>query len=246
MYGQVMSITDITISTHVDGMSTDLKGVIGRPDGPGPWPGVVVVHEAFGVNDVMRRQVEKLVSMGYIVLMPDLFTAGGARKCLIATFRALNAGAGRAFSDIEAARLELLANPYCTGAVGVIGFCMGGGFALATAKRGFEVSSANYGMLPKDLDAALEGACPIIGSYGGRDSSLKGVAAKLETALAAHDIRHDVKEYPDAGHAFLNDAPSGPVLMRPLMRVSHMGPNPEAAADAWERIEEFFAVELKG
>ena len=74
------------------------------PEGPGPWPGVVLVHEAYGVNEVMRRQVARVASAGYVALMPDLFTDGGPRRCLMATFRALRAGEGRAFVDIETAR----------------------------------------------------------------------------------------------------------------------------------------------
>ena len=60
---------------------------------------MVLVHEAFGLTDVMRRQVSRLADAGYLALMPDLFTEGGARKCLVATFRALSAGQGRACSS---------------------------------------------------------------------------------------------------------------------------------------------------
>ncbi|MBC7724755.1 MAG: dienelactone hydrolase family protein [Burkholderiaceae bacterium] len=225
--------------------SSGLTGVLGVPAGEGPWPGVVMVHEAFGVTDVMRRQVERLASAGYLVLMPDLFTEGGARKCLTATFRALMAGEGRAFADIESARGFLTSREDCTGRIGVIGFCMGGGFALMTATRGFDAASANYGRLPKDIDEALRGACPIVGSYGGIDASLKGAAATLDASLDRLGIAHDVKEYPDAGHSFLNDAEGGPRLLRPIMRrVLGAGPHPESAADAWARIEDFFAEHL--
>jgi carboxymethylenebutenolidase len=237
-------LDDVLIETDVARTSNGLKGVLGIPAGTGPWPAIVVVHEAFGINDVMRRQVERLVAAGYLVLMPDLFTEGGARKCLTATFRSLTSGEGRAYQDIEAARRFLLARKDCTGSVGVIGFCMGGGFALMAATRGFDAASANYGMLPKDLDAALAGACPIIGSYGAKDLSLKGAAVKLDRALTRLDVPHQVTEYPGAGHAFLNDAPSGPRALRPLMRVTGMGPRPDQAAEAWTRIEAFFAKYL--
>ncbi|MBC7440938.1 MAG: dienelactone hydrolase family protein [Ramlibacter sp.] len=227
------------------GGSAGLKALLGVPAGPGPWPAVVLVHEAFGLNDVMRRQVARMTEAGYLTLMPDLFTEGGARKCLISTFRALKAGRGRAFVDIESARQLLIRRDDCTGAVGVLGFCMGGGFALAAATRGFDAASVNYGRLPSDLDEALEGACPIVGSFGGTDRSLTGAAAALESSLVRLGIPHDVVEYPDAGHAFLNDAESGPVALRfVLKRILGAGPNPEATADAWQRIEAFFGEHL--
>ena len=238
-------LSDIPIpASRADG-SANLAGVLGVPAGAGPWPGVVMVHEAFGVTDVMRRQVERLTSAGYLVLMPDLFTEGGPRKCLTATFRALMAGEGRAFTDIESARELLVARADCTGRVGVIGFCMGGGFALMTATRGFLAASANYGRLPRDIDEALRGACPIIGSYGGIDKSLTGAAAKLDASLERLGVPHEVTEYPDAGHGFLNDVESGPRVLRPILRrVLGAGPHPESAAAAWVRIESFFAEHL--
>ena len=58
-------------------------------------------------------------------------------------------------------------------------------------------------------------------------------------------VPHDVKEYPGAGHSFLNDASNGPRVLRPLLRVANIGPHPDAAADAWRRIEAFFAAQLR-
>jgi len=54
-----------------------------------------------------------------------------------------------------------------------------------------------------------------------------------------------VQEYPSASHSFLNDAENGPRLLRPLIRITGMGPEPAAAADAWQRIEAFFATHLR-
>jgi carboxymethylenebutenolidase len=74
---------------------------------------------------------------------------------------------------------------------------------------------------------------------------LRGAAAKLEEARTKAGIVHDVKEYPTAGHAFLNDAEAGPRVLRPLLRVAGVGPQPDAAPDAWRRIEEFFTAHLQ-
>ncbi len=87
---------------------------------------------------------------------------------------------------------------------------MGGGYALALAPgRGFAASSSNYGGCPKDAERLLAGACPIVASYGGKDRSPMGYRAadRLERALTANGVDHDIKVYPDAGHGFLNKHP---------------------------------------
>ncbi|KAA5825249.1 dienelactone hydrolase family protein [Saccharopolyspora hirsuta] len=236
---------DLTARSSALGGSRKLTGHLATPAGSGPWPGVVVVHEAFGVDEVMLRQTERLAEAGYLALLPDLYTSGGARRCLVPTMRAALSGHGRAYADLEAARGALVDRDDCTGKVGLIGFCMGGAFALVAAGLGkFDAASANYGQLPKDIDRALAEACPVVGSYGGRDGMLKGAAAKLEAALERAGVPHDVKEYPEAGHSFLNDAENGPRVLRPLLRITGTGPHPESAADAWRRIEDFFAEHL--
>lgn len=239
------STVDLTGLSAARGGSRRLTGHLTRPAGPGPWPGVVVVHEALGVNDVMHRQADRLASAGYLVLMPDLFTDGGAVRCLVPTFRAALSGQGRAFHDIGAARTRLAQDPDCTGRIGIIGFCMGGSFSLLALSDGeFDAASVNYGRPPKDLDKALDGACPVVASYGARDRTLPGVAPRLEAALDRLGVVHDVKEYPEAGHSFLNDAEVGPRALRPLMRVTGIRPHPESAVDAWRRIDDFFAAHL--
>ncbi len=225
-------------------LTPELDGVLALPEGDGPWPTVVMVHEVFGIDENMRAQMVRLASAGYVVLMPNLYSRGGARKCLTATFRALSAGEGQAFEDIERAKYYLLARPDTTDKVGVIGFCMGGGFALLLANDGYDAAASNYGMLPKDIDSTLAGACPILGNYGGKDSQLKGAKAKLDSALTSLGVIHDIKEYPEAGHAFMNPKQGGGAVFGTLLRVSGAKPNPEAAKDAWGRIEDFFAKHL--
>jgi carboxymethylenebutenolidase len=219
-----------------------LTGYLVRPDGEGPWPGVVLVHEAFGLDPVQRGLAETMAGLGYLTLAVDLFSNGGARRCLVSTFRSLFSGKGPAVDDIATGREYLRSSPECTGKVGIIGFCMGGGFALLTAPD-FDASAPNYGFLPRD-ESVLENACPIVASYGGKDLSLRGAAAKLGATLTNAGVPHDVKEYPSAGHSFLNGGESGPKIMRPLLRVAGMGPEPVAAADAWARIDAFFTEHL--
>lgn len=219
----------------------DLPAYLAVPEGEGPWPAVVVVFEATGPTEDMRAQADRFADRGYLAVMPDFYDGRPWLRCVQGAFRQMLARRGPVFGHIEAARAWLADRDDCTGRVGLIGFCMGGGFALvAAAKYDFQAASANYGMLPRRLPEALEGACPIVASYGGLDRSLRGAAGRLDRALTTLDVPHDVKEYPGAGHSFLTEsrlpAPMGAVAK---ITTGH-GRGRANAADGWDRIFAFF------
>jgi carboxymethylenebutenolidase len=240
-----MTHVDLSRASSAAGGSLKLSGYLATPESAGPFPGVVMIHEAFGLNDQMRRHADRLALAGYLTLAVDLFSDGGARRCLIGTMRSMITGEGRAFTDLATARTWLRDSGLSAGKTGVIGFCMGGGFALLAANDGFDAASVNYGRLPRDLGSALQGACPVVANYGGKDRTLKGAAARLETALDSLGVEHDVKEFPNAGHSFLIEQEGGSRALRTLMRVLGIGPYPQSAPEAWRRIEEHFAKYLK-
>jgi carboxymethylenebutenolidase len=222
--------------------SAELKAYLAVPSGEGPSPGVVVIMDSLGLSDDIRAQADRLASAGYLAFAPDLYSGRGVR-CVLATLMASRSGKGEAYEDIEAARVWLAAREDCTGQVGIIGFCMGGGFAVLCAPRyDFAASSVNYGEVPKDIDR-LRGACPIVASYGQRDFTLRGRAARLERALTQLGVPHDVKEYPDAGHSFMNkvDTPVPDQLVH-LTGFSYHEPSAE---DSWRRILSFFEDHLQ-
>lgn len=209
--------------------------------GAAPWPGVVVVHDAFGLNQDTKNITDRFASAGYLAIAPDLYSRGGFARCVRSVFGQLSKGGGRAFEDIEAARELLTGRSDCTGKVGVAGFCMGGGFALLAAPRGFQASAPYYGQVPSDAEV-LAGACPVVASFGGKDPTLRGAADKLDSQLTELGVPHDVEEYPEAGHSFANQLPVGP--FGPLTQVLGFGYHHESSEDAWKRVQGFFAEHL--
>jgi len=227
----------------------DMATYVARPSGEGPWPGVVVVSDALGMTTDLRNQADWLAENGYLAAAPDIYYWGGRLRCMFASMREAVARKGGIFEDLSAARRWLVESEECTGKVGVIGFCMGGGFALLLASMGdYDVSSVNYGNVPKDALDLLADACPIVGSYGARDKTLTSSWGRLERAMTEHGIDHDVKVYPDAGHSFLNDhvpaeEPRWAAISGTFVKSGYHEPS---AVDARDRIIAFFDRHLKG
>jgi carboxymethylenebutenolidase len=226
-----------------------LRGVLARPAAAGPRPGVVVIHEAFGDQPEIRAVCDEFAARGYVAVMPDLFSSGGPRAICVARAMAESAtgNAGRISGYIDATRDWLAQQEDVDGdRVGVIGFCMGGGFALAyvgSGRPGVRVASVNYGVVPKDA-TRLRGACPIVASYGRRDLLVGHRPPEmLRRHLQELGIDHDVKVYDQAGHGFMTHGqhPVGRLVFLP-MRYGYVA---EAAADAWQRVFAFFDARLQ-
>jgi carboxymethylenebutenolidase len=232
-------VPDLTFS----GASAELGAYLAQPRGTGPFPGVVVIQDALGLSDDIREQADRLGAAGYLAFAPDLYSGRGVR-CVVATLQASRSGRGAAYDDIEAARAWLAAREDCTGRIGIIGFCMGGAFALLSAAAiPFDASAVNYGEVPEAAAERLAGACPIVASYGRRDPTLRGRADRLRGALSELGVTHDVKEYDGAGHSFMNRINVGP-LFSPFVHFVGFDYHHPSAEDAWRRILAFFDEHL--
>ena len=211
--------------------NNELKGggFLALPDGDGPHPGVVVIHEAFGLNDNIREISRRLAEEGYASLAVDLFAGRNRAICMARYMAGMLLGSVNRYGidDLKGA-LTFLAKHSRVDAqrLGAIGFCMGGGFAVAWActDSRLKVIAPFYGANPRPIDV-VKRLCPVVGSYPERDFTA-GAGRKLDAALARHGIEHDIKVYPETGHFFFND--------------QHRAYDKGAANDAWQRVLRFF------
>jgi carboxymethylenebutenolidase len=213
--------------------SANVTGYFAMPDSSGPFPGVVVIHEAFGLNENIKGIARRFAQEGYAALAVDLFAGRNQVICMFRFFGGaiFNSYNHAGIHDLKAALTYLEKHPKVDSTrLGAIGFCLGGGFAIAWActDERLRVIAPFYGMNPRPFDAVAR-ACPIVGSYPEKDFT-KGAAEKLDAALDTHRIPHDIKIYPNAKHSFFND----------------QGGNyhAEAASDSWKRVLAFFKAHM--
>jgi carboxymethylenebutenolidase len=215
------------------------------PEG-GSGPGMLLFQEIFGINDNMRGLAEKLAAAGYVTLVPDMFWRLEPRferkdeSGLADAFGMVQRfDFAKGMEDIQATHAHLLGMAECTGKVGAVGFCLGGGLAFAAATtsrvdgRGPDAAVCYYGSPVNDLLHHVDQLeCPTLFHYGSTDAFIpEEKIAEVEAAVA--DKVHCVVHRYEAGHAFSNwDAPSMY--------------QEEAAELAWSRTLEFFERELKG
>ena len=215
------------------------------PGATDPLPGVLVIHEALGLTSEMRRLTARFTEHGFVALAPDFLAGLGPKPFCIARFmRGIGRrGVGRPYRQLDAARAWLGGRPEVAGkSIGVAGFCMGGGFALLyAAGADVEAVAPFYPAVPEE--GVLDGICPVVASFGGRDAIFAGGAARLEAALTDLGIDHDVHTYPEAGHGFMvrYDGITAWLGRRLPM---HLGHDPAAAEHAWQRTIAFFSRHL--
>jgi carboxymethylenebutenolidase len=207
----------------------------------GATRGMVVLHEIFGHQPEIERVVQRFAGAGWAAAAPNLFDKGFT--CVIRAFREAATGRGPAIDSVRATRKWLAENAGIEeSSIGLIGFCFGGGFALA-AGAGFAAVSTNYGAIPKA--EVMRGMGPVIGCYGERDKLFGKLGGKLKSRLAQVGVTPEVHTYPKVGHSFLTDG-SHPVpgfFSRPFL---HVEARDEAVrAQAWRDIFGFLEKNVR-
>jgi carboxymethylenebutenolidase len=232
--------TEVTLTA---GGGVQYPGVLTVPDdADGPRPALLMIYEAFGMTDEMKRVAGDLAAEGYVVLIPDLFARSSPRAlCVARTMRTMMRGEGPELHDLETARRWLAERPEVDAdRIGAIGFCMGGSFALMLARTGlYKVSAPFYSSALPELPRS----CPVVASFGGRDRTTAGHAEKITNRLDELGVPHDVKVYPDAGHSFFTRTEGVKAKILPRMPL-HAEYHEPSAKDAHERIVAFFGEHL--
>lgn len=211
-----------------------LLAYLAHPTGEERRPAVIIIHEIFGLNDNIREIARRFAAEGYAALAVDLFSGGDNRRlCIIRVMSALALRPlkSRAIGDLRRAIDWIQLRPEVdAGRIGAIGFCFGGGYALALAciEPDLGASSVFYGTNIRLLRSVAR-ACPIVGSYPGNDFTARS-GRRLDIALGRYDIPHDIKIYPGTRHAFFNNTLESY--------------DPDSAADSWQRTLTFFAEYL--
>jgi carboxymethylenebutenolidase len=213
-----------------------VQGIVYTPGGNGPFPGIVVIHEWWGLNDWVKEQASKLADEGYVTLAVDLYRGKVATTPDEAHEIMRGVPEDRAKRDLHAA-FEFLQSQgdVKKDRIGAIGWCMGGGYSLDVALQEptLRADVINYGHLVTETSSVDKINAAVLGLFGAQDRGIPvDDVKKFEQMMKQQGKKVEIAIYPDAGHAFENPN-------------NKTGYRPEDAADAWKRTVKFFASTLK-
>jgi carboxymethylenebutenolidase len=210
-------------------------GFLARPDGDGPFPGVVVIQEWWGLNDNIKDIASRFAREGFAAFAPDLYHGEVAPEPDAAQKLMMQLDMNRASRELVGATEYLAEQPFLAGrGIGAIGFCMGGGLALMLACDTplIRAVAPFYGVNPEPIDRVQAIQGPVFAAYAEHDDwAGPTVREKLHQALSEHGKEFEIKVYPGTEHAFFNDTRAEVY-------------NAEASADAWGRVLELFRTNL--
>lgn len=210
-----------------------LDGYLASPEGDGPFPALVLIHEIYGLNENMKDIARRFAAQGYVALAVNLFAGRPRAICMFRVMSGLllNPLHNRGIHDLKAALTFLSEQPGVDASrVGAVGYCFGGSFVVAWACTDdrLQVIGPYYAANPRPLKAVAR-LCPVVGSYPDKDITTPA-GQKLDVELDRYQIPHDIKIYPGTKHGFFNDT----------SKVY----DERAAQDSWGRVLAFFEEHL--
>ncbi len=221
--------------TYKSGDET-VKAIIYTPQGKGPFPAIIVIHEWWGLNDWIKEEAAKLSDQGYVALAIDLYRGKVATTPEEAHEIMRGVPEDRAQRDLQAAYDYLASQSNVKkDRIGAIGWCMGGGYSLDVAllEPNLAADVINYGHLATDPSEVKKINAPVLGLFGAQDRGITPEDVKaFESEMKKQGKKIDVTIYPDAGHAFENPN-------------NKDGYRPKDAQDAWNKTVAFLENTLK-
>jgi len=229
----VADVRTDTVEFPADGETG--RGFLALPVGDGPFPGVIVVQEWWGLDGHIKDVAERFARGGFAALAPDLYHGKVAKEPDEAQKLMMSLNTGKASNELARGGDYLASRPEAAGrGIGATGFCMGGGLALTLACDSPHIRAAApfYGINPSPVDKVANLRGPVLAVYAENDGWVtEEVREQLRKALSQHGIEHEIKVYAGTDHAFFNDTRAEVY-------------NRDAANDAWERVLSLFRANL--
>jgi len=211
------------------------QGVLYLPQGAGPHPALIVIHEWWGLNDWIKQEAAGYAAKGYVALAVDLYRGKVAANPETAHELMRGLPQDQGVRDLTAAMTYLQSRKDVKrDRIGAVGWCMGGGYALqlAIAAPTLKAVAVNYGALATDKSALSQIHADVMGNFGGLDQGIPPEAVHaFEATMKSLGKPVDAKIYPQSGHAFENPN-------------NKTGYRPDDAAGALARMDAFFQMEL--
>lgn len=221
--------------TYLSGTDS-VNAYLAEPEGEGPFPGLIVIHEWWGLNNWVKRNADDFAKRGYVALAIDLYRGKSTDKPEVARKLMQSMSEDRAARDLKAAINELTnMKNVDKNRIGSIGWCMGGGYSLQAALNIPDLKACviNYGRLVTDKNLIEKINCPILGIFGQED---KGITPKdvnnFKQALNKAKIKNKIIDYPGVNHAFMNPN-------------NKKGYNKKVTEKAWKETYDFLNKYLK-
>lgn len=230
---RLAAVTNVTIP-GVDG-GPDVRAHVARPQGAGPFPVVIMIHEFFGLNESIVGKAQGLAQEGYLVVAPDTFRGSTTAWIPRAIYQVVTNQPEQVNADLDSVFAWLSQQPDAdTARIGIAGFCYGGRASLLYSLHnpGIAATVVFYGSSETDPEVLKNLPGPVLGIFGGADASipLEEVEA-FENGLQAAGIPHEITIYEGQPHAFVTDINS--------IRAGGV------QAQAWDQMLRFLDANLK-